>query len=786
MKYYAIFFIASICLGGVVIADNLYHVSISSHNDALILRSIDVEPVIRTMAGYLILSKEPVGDELIELGLESQLIAESVTKNRLAIQNRPDFDNPYGLDLLFQEDEFRLYLLDSLKDGIDLFDTGLMPVKNDLMTIAYIPRETEIKGDLPDLADLEELISHVNRDSLVSYVEFFQRHGHRFFAAYECLGGTEYNVCDGSRDTLIDMLKSIGYESAVYDTFMAEIEVWEFPAHNVLAYKQGSLYPDQHIIIGAHRDCMFESPGANDNGSGAAALLEMARILKAYETDVTFVFILFDAEENNLDGSRYYAYNAAVRGDNIICMLNMDMIGHYENSVDARLYHGPDTTYCTLWRDLAEPLVGLTGFLWGMIANSDHFSFQQYGYPVLHLTEYIGSNVAHTELDSIKFMDFDYVKKMAQAMLATAYSISQSFEPDRSLLFEYTSGLPAVVNPFEPTTFEVNVGSVYIGVPVPNSGQLHYRINSGDYVVIPMVEMSSNHYLASLPALDCGNQLEFYISAEEDQGDQYSDVTPDNPHPVITATKTTLSFADDFELDLGWEVIGNALEGHWERGIPAGDGSRGDPTADYDGSGSCYLTGNDPGDSDVELGRTVLISPTFNAIGNNPLIHYARWLSNDRGPIKYKEGIEVSLSSDAGETWTIAEMIGPEAESSGFWYKSTLWLDDIIEPTANVKIRFYVNSSRDDLEIVEAGLDHFSVAFHECYICGDANSDNGVNIGDAVYLLTHIFGEGLGPGQYKAADTNCDGAVNIGDAVYLINFIFRAEAPDPCALCPQS
>ncbi len=65
------------------------------------------------------------------------------------------------------------------------------------------------------------------------------------------------------------------------------------------------------------------------------------------------------------------------------------------------------------------------------------------------------------------------------------------------------------------------------------------------------------------------------------------------------------------------------------------------------------------------------------------------------------------------------------------------------------------------------------------YICGDANADGDLNIGDAVYLINHIFNSGPAPDPNEAGEVNCDGVVNIGDAVWLINFIFKFGAA-PC------
>jgi hypothetical protein len=63
-------------------------------------------------------------------------------------------------------------------------------------------------------------------------------------------------------------------------------------------------------------------------------------------------------------------------------------------------------------------------------------------------------------------------------------------------------------------------------------------------------------------------------------------------------------------------------------------------------------------------------------------------------------------------------------------------------------------------------------------ICGDANSDGQIDVGDAVFLINHIFKGGPAPYSLEAGDANCDGEINVGDPVYLINYIFKA-GPEP-------
>lgn len=72
-----------------------------------------------------------------------------------------------------------------------------------------------------------------------------------------------------------------------------------------------------------------------------------------------------------------------------------------------------------------------------------------------------------------------------------------------------------------------------------------------------------------------------------------------------------------------------------------------------------------------------------------------------------------------------------------------------------------------------------------CDICGDTNTDAKINIGDAVFLVNHIFHDGPGSTPPESANVNCDGGTNVGDAVYLLNYIFREGSPAPCYLCPK-
>jgi len=106
-------------------------------------------------------------------------------------------------------------------------------------------------------------------------------------------------------------------------------------AYNVVAFLPGLTRPQDWYIVGAHYDSTSEipntlAPGAEDNASGAAGVLEMARIFSAYPTDASIVFICFGGEEQGLNGSEHHVSELIANGelDQVQAVINMDMIGY--------------------------------------------------------------------------------------------------------------------------------------------------------------------------------------------------------------------------------------------------------------------------------------------------------------------------------------------------------------------------------------------------------------------------------------------------------------------------
>lgn len=110
---------------------------------------------------------------------------------------------------------------------------------------------------------------------------------------------------------------------------------------NIIALQPGATHPDIMYIICAHYDAASPGhPGADDNGTGTAAVLEAARLLSRHSFDYTIAYILWDAEERGLVGSNDYARAARARGDSILGVINLDMIGYdSDNNLRAALQY---------------------------------------------------------------------------------------------------------------------------------------------------------------------------------------------------------------------------------------------------------------------------------------------------------------------------------------------------------------------------------------------------------------------------------------------------------------
>ncbi|CAN5592443.1 hypothetical protein BH23ACI1_BH23ACI1_24400 [soil metagenome] len=252
---------------------------------------------------------------------------------------------------------------------------------------------------------------------------------------------------DRAAEYLHGMYKSFGYEPD-YQWFEARAAMGGKTA-NVLATLRGTTNPDLVYIVSSHYDSVSVGPGADDNSSGTAALLETARLMADRPQPATIVFASFTGEESGLLGSREWVRQAVANKVQLAGALNNDMVGwandqrldntirhsnagirdiqhgaamHFTNLItyDARYYRGTDAAaYYEVWGDI----VGGIG-----------------SYPVL------GSPHYHQPHDVLETINHQLVTEVAKTTAATLMLLASSPARLTSLQVDRFSGGTATVS----------------------------------------------------------------------------------------------------------------------------------------------------------------------------------------------------------------------------------------------------------------------------------------------------------------------------------------------------
>jgi hypothetical protein len=187
--------------------------------------------------------------------------------------------------------------------------------------------------------------------------------------------------------------------------------------YNVVATQVGAVYPDSYYVIGAHYDSVH-NPGADDNASGVAGVLEAARVLSLYQTEYTIKYIAFDVEEQGLEGS--YAYVQDHLTDDIRGMVSLDMIAYDDGGYTCDIYGRAQSDPVKLALADAIDLYGngLIAWVYGQHDGSDHAPFEWAGFRACLLIEDWGNPCYHYSCDSVdteNYISYDYAADMVRS-----------------------------------------------------------------------------------------------------------------------------------------------------------------------------------------------------------------------------------------------------------------------------------------------------------------------------------------------------------------------------------
>lgn len=238
------------------------------------------------------------------------------------------------------------------------------------------------------------------------------------------------------QDWLISRYKSFGVDTVMLHDFPvpnSDIET----ADNVLAVKWGTTKPEEFVICGAHYDSWnsdgadpdtIRSPGADDNATGVAGILETARLLSPYTFDRSIIFANWCAEEIGLVGSAAYAHDMAEQGMDIVAYFNLDMTGYLAEGSDIHvnlMYTSQDAPLGDYVKSFSrtyfpEMRIWQDWLAWG---DSDYSSFNRNGYAAIHPFEdtHASSPYIHTRDDimGLSVNNLDQCKRFTELNLGT-------------------------------------------------------------------------------------------------------------------------------------------------------------------------------------------------------------------------------------------------------------------------------------------------------------------------------------------------------------------------------
>ena len=329
-------------------------------------------------------------------------------------------------------------LLRSHLDGINLRQKIRYPIMPLELTPMRLPEAHPRSSFNPSPSvDLQNLVNAVEVDSVVSYLQGLQDFGTRY-----CFADNRLAVSQWIRDKFL----SFGVPNVELQQFSLE----NTDQYNVVATIPGSVYPDEYIIVGGHHDSLnqyddpyLSAPGVDDNASGTAACLEMARVMMAagFQPKRSIRFVTFAAEEWGMVGSYAYARYALENEMDIRLMINHDMIGNntadpddwlvrlmpYEVSMEHSLRAQKITS---LYTDM-QTYFGELNF-----PASDGAPFWEAGYDVIYFFEHEFSPYYHSGDDTVENIDEHYCTEVIKASTAIAATFADMPQPPANLVVQ--------------------------------------------------------------------------------------------------------------------------------------------------------------------------------------------------------------------------------------------------------------------------------------------------------------------------------------------------------------
>jgi len=303
----------------------------------------------------------------------------------------------------------------------------VIPITEYTTAFHYMLPAVPTSGLLWEEYPTDSLVARISQDSVYA----FDTRLEDFYTRYIWT-----DSIDRARDWLVGKFHDWGYTDVTTPPFE-----WGGGWHyNVKAVKPGQAEANTVIVVGAHYDAFTHgqpepptvyAPGADDNASGTAMTLELARVLADVPLRKTIIFMPFSAEEVGIVGSSRAARDFRVSGTNIEVMFNADMIGYTGGAPwNIDLQAGEIDIYRQITAASAGRVTSLSPVFASLSFNSDHASFYKEGFNIVDAIE-SNFNYAgwHTRFDISSRMDFPYLTDVVRMLLASVLIVAESPSP---------------------------------------------------------------------------------------------------------------------------------------------------------------------------------------------------------------------------------------------------------------------------------------------------------------------------------------------------------------------
>lgn len=264
----------------------------------------------------------------------------------------------------------------------------------------------------------------------------------------------EYDKLSAAKEYILSCLTEMGY--------LPDVQEYSYQKgvfSNIIVSKPGTMPHQGVVVIGAHYDTVVGTPGADDNASAVALLLELCRLVKDCEPERTIRLVFFALEEppifrTEFMGSAVYARAAKEKGETIAAMIALEMLGYYSEREGGQGYPLPlmSLIYPSKpdfiavvgnmpSRSLVEAVAGSLRKSGGVSVEtlttvpvvpgvdfSDHRSFWEQGYPAVMITDtaFFRNPNYHSGNDTIDTLDFERMSLLLRGLLQVAKDLADA------------------------------------------------------------------------------------------------------------------------------------------------------------------------------------------------------------------------------------------------------------------------------------------------------------------------------------------------------------------------